>query len=280
LELLKLVGLLVFPVILVLVFLALHFFCFCEDKNINNFVRRIFVINEGRLHEQYILWVVLLLPVFYFFALGFPIWSQYKLSVSARGINNFFSISNDIFWVAGLALPLGVLVARMHATVQMYAQIQSNSEQNIFVNFYKHKEFIVKEIKDICEENSLELRIKTDIYDELFPANSPAGPFSTALEAKVVKVIDGELIRLTEIANKHSLSGYGPSKDSHLNGDEALSDVEEFLSTSWFRSLNLVSSKQAPTWDTVSEQNKWFLATDIYLDLHIALLGIKQIGHK
>ena len=65
-----------------------------------------------------------------------------------------------------------------------------------------------------------------------------------------------------------------------LNGDEALSDVEEFLSTSWFRSLNLVSSKQAPTWDTVSEQNKWFLATDIYLDLHIALLGIKQIGHK
>ncbi|TRY13535.1 hypothetical protein [Shewanella hanedai] len=83
--------------------------------------------NTG-LHEQPLFWFSLVIPFVGFLSTGFFAWHDYTLSVNSDGFNIFLNISKLPLAVWGLCLPLAVLIARLHGTIQTAAQIEISTE--------------------------------------------------------------------------------------------------------------------------------------------------------
>lgn len=89
------------------------------------------VLNEDSgLSEQGLLWVSILSPFLYFLALGVVSWEGYSVSVTSEGLKTFLSISALPLGAISLALPLSVLVSRLHATKQTAKQIKITQQKN------------------------------------------------------------------------------------------------------------------------------------------------------
>lgn len=75
------------------------------------------------LHAQLLFWLTITIPFFGFLTTGFYAWDGYELDISSQGFTTFLNISTLPIAVWGLCLPLAVLVARLHATIQTAEQI-------------------------------------------------------------------------------------------------------------------------------------------------------------
>ncbi|CAA0123343.1 Uncharacterised protein [BD1-7 clade bacterium] len=139
-ELIKLIMLLLVPLILPAILLVSVFW---SDLGFCSAVRRVFVLNpDSGLIHQGLLWLGVVIPVAYFFALGFVAWDGYELSVSQAGFATFVKISTLPLSILALSLPLTVLVARFHGTEQAARQIDLTKLKNNMDAFYSHrKEF-------------------------------------------------------------------------------------------------------------------------------------------
>ncbi|QGX38214.1 hypothetical protein [Permianibacter aggregans] len=94
---------------------------------------------ESGLFEQGLLWVSILSPFLYFLALGVVSWDGYSVSVTSEGLKKFLSISALPLGALSLALPLSVLVSRLHATKQTAKQIKITQQKNNLDLFHSHR---------------------------------------------------------------------------------------------------------------------------------------------
>lgn len=99
-----------------------------------------FKLNPERgLLKQGLLWLSILLPISYFFVLGIIAWDGYEVDLSSSGLTKLFSISAIPLTFLSLALPLTVLVSRLHSTEQTARQILITNHKNNLDAFYSHR---------------------------------------------------------------------------------------------------------------------------------------------
>lgn len=94
---------------------------------------------EKGLLKQGLLWLSILLPISYFLVFGVVAWEGYEIDVSSNGLTKFFAISAIPLAFLSLALPLTVLVSRLHSTEQTARQIIITNHKNNLDAFYSHR---------------------------------------------------------------------------------------------------------------------------------------------
>lgn len=111
---------------------------------------------ESGLSEQGLLWVSILSPFLYFLALGVVSWDGYSVSVTSEGLKTFLSISALPLGALSLALPLSVLVSRLHATKQTAKQIKITQQKNNLDLFHSHRKELFSYFSQIGEVQYLD----------------------------------------------------------------------------------------------------------------------------
>lgn len=111
---------------------------------------------ESGLSEQGLLWVSILSPFLYFLALGVVSWDGYSISVTSEGLKNFVSISALPLAVLSIALPLSVLVSRLHATKQTAKRIRITQQKNNIDLFHSHRKELFGYFSQIGEVEYLD----------------------------------------------------------------------------------------------------------------------------
>jgi hypothetical protein len=91
------------------------------------------------LAEQGYLWISILTPVVYFFVFGCVAWEGYSPELSAQGFAEFLKISTLPIGLLSLAIPLTILVSRIHATHQTSKQIEITRHKNNLDSYYAHR---------------------------------------------------------------------------------------------------------------------------------------------
>ncbi|MEI8703997.1 hypothetical protein [Pseudoalteromonas sp. B62] len=120
-------------------------------------------------------WLSILIPVVISLILGGVILlnSNLILDLSYTGFNKFVEIYKIPLGVLALLFPLVALVASNHRSRQSAAQIKLGKSQNIFSNFYKHKESFHEVIDRMEKKFDIRFFDPDVIYTSLFPNNSP-----------------------------------------------------------------------------------------------------------
>lgn len=173
----------VFLLILPLLMVGLGVWGHAKHKKLR--LREYLPLNERALFRQPLLWVALSLPTLYFFGAGLFAWWGMRLDLSKEGIETFFKVTSGAFLFLAPVIPLGLLVSRMHASLQSELQMAVQEKQNTFSNFYLHRNEFVKFIEAEAKSRDLATNGLTSIYKDIFPGN-----FHGELE---VSVCDHEL---------------------------------------------------------------------------------------
>lgn len=111
---------------------------------------------ESGLSEQGLLWISILSPFLYFLALGAVSWDGYSVSLTSEGLKTFLSISALPLGALSLALPLSVLVSRLHATKQTAKQIKITQQKNNIDLFHSHRKELFSYFSQIGEVEYLD----------------------------------------------------------------------------------------------------------------------------
>lgn len=145
-EILKLLACIVLPgaasiVIIKLIFTIINTAGVYRDKNFAKLSPFSLDADRG-LAEQGYLWLSILAPLLYFFALGHYSWQGYTLSMSSTGLSEFLRISTLPIGLISLSIPLSILVSRIHATHQTSVQITTTRYKNNMDGYYAHRKAI------------------------------------------------------------------------------------------------------------------------------------------
>jgi hypothetical protein len=120
-------------------------------------IKSTLILNEeSGLSEQGLLWISILSPFLYFIALGVVSWDGYSISVTSEGLKTFLSISALPLGALSLALPLSVLVSRLHATKQTAKQIKITQQKNNLDLFHSHRKELFTYFSQIGEVKYLD----------------------------------------------------------------------------------------------------------------------------
>ena len=111
---------------------------------------------ESGLSEQGLLWISILSPFLYFLALGAVSWVGHSVSLTSEGLKTFLSISALPLGALSLALPLSVLVSRLHATKQTAKQIKITQQRNNLDLFHSHRKELFSYFSQIGEVQYLD----------------------------------------------------------------------------------------------------------------------------
>jgi len=105
----------------------------------SNKIRLFSLDAEKGLAQQGYLWISICVPVFYFFAFGAVAWEGYAPEMSAQGFAEFLRVSTLPIGLLSLAIPLTILVSRIHATHQTSKQIEITRHKNNLDSYYAHR---------------------------------------------------------------------------------------------------------------------------------------------
>lgn len=111
---------------------------------------------EQGLAQQGLLWFSILVPFLYGAGAGLIVWEDYRLSLTAEGLSNFIKISPLPIALFSLALPLSILISRLHATAQTANQIRLTRYKNNIDSFYSHRKELFSYFQQIGEVNFLD----------------------------------------------------------------------------------------------------------------------------
>lgn len=114
---------------------------------------------ESGLSEQGLLWISIFSPLLYFLGLGVICWDGYHISLTSDGLNKFISISKLPLGALSIALPLSVLVSRLHATKQTARQIKITQQKNNIDLFNSHRKELFGYFSQIGEVEYLDCLI-------------------------------------------------------------------------------------------------------------------------
>lgn len=81
------------------------------------------------LEKQFLFWLSIGVPVLLGLSLAIPVWIGYSLDFSEIGYENFLRISKFPIAICSLAIPLSVLVGKLHGARQSAIQIENTRKQ-------------------------------------------------------------------------------------------------------------------------------------------------------
>lgn len=104
------------------------------------------------LFKQGLFWLFILIPFCYFLALSIIAWQGYSILLTLNGLNEFIKISVVPLATLSLAVPLSVLVSRLHATKQTAEQIRITRQKNNIDLFHSHRKELFSYFLQIGKE--------------------------------------------------------------------------------------------------------------------------------
>ncbi|WP_404416676.1 hypothetical protein [Marinospirillum sp.] len=172
------------------------------------------------LHEHWLFWLVVLIPVLLGIALGLPIWQAYSFSLSESGYETFLKISKLPFYVMAPAIPLGMVVAAFHKTKQTAEQIRQTKSNNSFRNYIDHRKMFVDLSKERLSQSSADKAY--DWYDFMFSESMGEGILEISLKNKFFNYFEFDVALFSLGFNYRDilgseLSGFYDSFDHRLN---------------------------------------------------------------
>ena len=128
-----------------------------KGSSVSEKIKSIFFLNEDRgLSQQGLLWISILSPILYFIVFGSIGWYGHTISITSKGLTEFFDISVLALGMLSLALPLSVFVSRLHATKQTAKQIRIAQQKNNIDLFNSHRKELFGYFSQIGEVNYFE----------------------------------------------------------------------------------------------------------------------------
>ena len=154
-------------------------------------------LNEERgLSEQGLLWISIVSPLLYFLIFGAVVWNGYSVSLTEEGLKKFVSISAFPLGVLSLALPLSVLVSRLHATKQTAKQIKITQLKNNIDLFHSHRKELFSYFGQIGEVTYLDclnakFKVHPRVHKNFFTGRPESG--TPLVNEDAFKDIESEL---------------------------------------------------------------------------------------
>ncbi len=150
--------------------------------------KSIFILDERELESQGPFWLSILIPILYFFHLGYYSWENHHLHLSGEGIKLFFEISKMPLAILSISVPATILISRMHASKQVAKQIKITEEKNNIDLYSSYRKDLVDYFKNIEKVNfcgCLEVKFKLHnrIYKEFFVGSPIHGIPTVNVEA-------------------------------------------------------------------------------------------------
>lgn len=149
------------------------------------------------LEKQPLFWLAITIPVMIALGVAIPVWLDYSISFNEEAYSKFLSISRLPIGIISLAIPLGVLIGKLHGARQTAMQIDhakkqientekqiSNTEKDNKTKFYlshfdhfcKHVDFVegalANKYEGILDDNPLPIINKLSLYRKIYPENS------------------------------------------------------------------------------------------------------------
>ncbi|MCG7584581.1 hypothetical protein [Photobacterium sp. OFAV2-7] len=135
------------------------------------------------LGHQPLFWLAILAPIGIALGLGIPVWLDYRLAFTSEAYQTFLIISKLPIGISSLAIPLGILVGRLHGTNQTARQIENTQQDNKtklylahFEHFCTHIDFvetaILVKFERLFVDNKHPKLDKLAMYKLLYPNNS------------------------------------------------------------------------------------------------------------
>ncbi|OOE91270.1 MULTISPECIES: hypothetical protein [unclassified Salinivibrio] len=134
----QLIALILLPLVLAF---GLTFVFVSKGRNFVERTRFVLTLHpELGLMKQGLLWLVILAPILYFLGTGFLAWQDYDVLLNAEGFQMFLQISVLPLALLSLAIPLSVLISRLHSTEQSAKQIEIVSHKNNLDTYRSHRQ--------------------------------------------------------------------------------------------------------------------------------------------
>jgi len=152
-------------------------------------------------------------PVFKLVAIGLPIIaiilsiiiyinSDLKLDLSFAGFNSaLFTVYRVPLAILTACLAILGVISAIHRSAQATLQISKTTEQNIFSNFYKHRQEYIDHLKELRPEmpsyisDEMSEKVIRGFYNETYPLNN-ASNFTTKPELLWLTYFDKSLVEL------------------------------------------------------------------------------------
>jgi len=151
-------------------------------------------------------WLVILVPIFYFFEFGYFSWQGRSVSLSAAGFTKFIDISKLPIGLLSLSIPLTALVAKLHSTAQTAKQIKLSNKQIDIAEaknnqdlFYLHRREFIAYYQQVGETTfngvlATSYKVTPRVHGRLF-----RGDVAKGVPALRTKVVD-DLVRRVKLA--------------------------------------------------------------------------------
>lgn len=135
--------------------------------------KSIFVLDERELEAQGPFWLSILIPLLYFFHLGYYVWKDYFFYLSGDGIKVFFEVSAFPLAILSLSVPASILISRMHASKQTAKQIKITEMKNNIDLYNSYRKNFVEHFENIekvkfCEDLEVKFKLHNRIFKHFF----------------------------------------------------------------------------------------------------------------
>ncbi|ELG2042939.1 hypothetical protein RAX51_001851 [Vibrio fluvialis] len=139
------------------------------------------------LERQPLFWICILMPIIIALGLGAPIWIKYNLEFTEKAYSTFMEISKLPLGVTSLAIPLAVLIGKLHGAKQTAEQILNTQKQiknaekdnqtKLYLAHYEHfidhfnSHILFKKSYNLLREPYQILLDRKQLYQNLYPRN-------------------------------------------------------------------------------------------------------------
>ncbi|WP_435037172.1 hypothetical protein [Pseudomonas neuropathica] len=195
------------------------------------------------LERQPLFWLTIAIPVLLAILLGLPLWITHSFEFTETGYATFLRISKLPIGVISLAIPLGVLIGKLHGAKQVAVQIENTRRQiknterdnntklyiSHFEHFCKNVDFIEHSLKtrysELLIDDTAPIINKPELYRKYYPESSiHVGVMPRSEEFKEItrtrlKQLQDSFKKLMQLENDYNIE----------EGIEALRMVEHIL---------------------------------------------------
>jgi hypothetical protein len=184
-------------------------------------------LDDRDLFSQPLFLISILLPIYYFAAIGLWVWKGHGLDFSSNGFANFLEISKLPLLFLASAIPMAAIVNNVHRTIQTEKQIRESEKKNLSDAYYGHLKFMVDQFKTVegfevdlefvygtkptkaLIQSKINVRFPLELYRRSFHLSSPESGADSRISEDFLKDVRGEwdaiIKNLTRLRNKDSI---------------------------------------------------------------------------
>ena len=139
------------------------------------FVFSLIEINTKESIQNHLLfWLAVLVPLFFFFLLGIPVWIDLNWGLNTVFYSDFYDASKLPLGFLATAIPLSLVVIRMHSSKQAAEQLDRNVTRDSFKNFLEFRHYIISQLNTYQEQKNCLVTFNSEhIFNKVFSHIKP-----------------------------------------------------------------------------------------------------------